>query len=165
MALVSKPTAQLKISFRDASGSPGSTTIHVPFATSATLALAAGVAMADTLPALSGCSVLGFSLSYDYVDDAPATPVAGSRVEDKGVFQWLCANGLNTTFTIPGIKDAVLLPDGRVDTSNADIVIMKNVVEDVGAIYASISGSDIVSLSEAYQRFSGTRKRQAAPKR
>jgi len=165
MALVNKPTASLKISYRDASGSNGSTLIHVPFATSATVALAAGVAIADTLPALTGCAITGFSLTYDYVEDAPATPVAGSRVEDKGVFTWLCANGLTTSFSIPGILDSVLLPDGRVDPANADIVIMQAVVEDVGAIYASISGSDIVSLSEAYQRFSGTTKRQAPPHR
>jgi hypothetical protein len=109
--------------------------------------------------------VTGFALSYDFVEDAPGDPTAGSRVEDKGIFRWLCANGLTSAFSIPGILDAVLLPDGRVDLANADIVIMRAVVEDVGAIFASISGSDIVTLSEAYQRFSGTTKRQAPPKR
>jgi hypothetical protein len=165
MALVNKPTASLKISWVDASGSHGSTLVHVPFATSATAALAAGVAIAATLPAISGCVVTGFGLTYDYVEDAPATPVLGSRVEDKGVFTWLCANGLQSSFTIPGILDAVLLADGRVDLTNADIIIMQAVVEDVGAIFASISGSDIVSLAAAYQRFTGTTKRQSPPHR
>ncbi len=165
MALVNTPTASLKISYRDASGSNGSTLIHVPFATSASAALAAGVAIAATLPALTGCVVTGFGLAYDYVEDAPGDAVAGSRVEDKGVFQWLCANGLHSTFTIPGILDAVLLPDGRVDLTNAAVIAMRAVVEDVGAIFASVSGSDIVSLSEAYQRFSRTTKRQSPPKR
>lgn len=165
MALVNKPSASLKISYRDASGSNGSTLIHVPFGTSTTVALAAGVAIADTLPALTGCAVTGFGLTYDYVEDAPATPTAGSRVEDKGIFVWLCANGLTSAFSIPGILDTVLLPDGRVDPANADVVIMQAVVEDVGAVFCSISGSDIVTLAEAYQRFSRTTKRQAPPKR
>jgi len=165
MALVNKPTATLKIEFRDASGSNSSTIIHVPFSTLAAAALAAGVALADTLPAISGCVVTGFSLTYDYVQDAPGSPTAGSRVEDKGVFQWICANGLTSTFTVPGIDDAVLLPDGRVDQTNAEIILMVAVVEAVDAIFSSISGSDIVSLSEAYQRFSRTSKRQAPPKR
>jgi len=165
MALVNTPTASLKISYRDASGSNGSTTIHVPFATLAAVALAAGEALAATLPALTGCVVTGFSLSYDFVEDAPGTPTAGSRVEDKGVFQWLCANGLHSTFTIPGIKDSVLQADGRVDLTNAAIIAMRAVVEDVGAIFAGISGSDIVTLSEAYQRFNRTSKRQSPPHR
>ena len=165
MALVNKPTASLKISYLDASGSASTTLIHVPFDTLASVAVAAGEALAATLPALTGCVVTGFSLSYDFVEDAPGTPAAGSRVEDKGIFQWLCDNGLTSTFTIPGILDAVLLPDGRVDLTNADIAIMRAVVEDVGAIFASISGADIVSLSAAYQRFSSTKKRQAPPKR
>jgi hypothetical protein len=165
MALVNKPTASLKITYRDASGSAGSTLIHVPFATLATVALAAGEALAATLPAITGCVVTAFALGYDFVEDAPGTPVAGSRVEDKGIFQWLCANGLTSTFSVPGILDTTLLPDGRVDLTNADIAIMRGVVENVGAIFSSISGSDIVTLAEAYQRFNRTTKRQAPPKR
>jgi|SRR5689334_23406 len=165
MALVNKPTASLKISFRDESGSNSSTIIHVPFATSATAALAAGVALAATLPALTDAVVTGFGLTYDYVEDAPGTPAAGSRVEDKGIFSWLCDNALTSEFTVPAIKDSVLLPDGRVDTANAAIIAMRAVVEDVGAIFASVSGADIVSLNAAYQRFRATSKRQAPPKR
>ncbi len=164
MALVNKPTAALKYTWRDASGSIGHTLIHVPFATSTTLALAAGNAIAATLPAISGCVVLSFDLTYAYVQDAPGDPASGSRVEDKGVFNWLCANGLQSGFSIPGIIDAVLLPDGRIDQANTDIVALVTVVEDVGALFCSISGSDIVSLASAYQRFSRTSKRQAAPR-
>lgn len=164
MALVNKPTASLKFNWKDESGSHGSTQVHVPFATSASAALAAGNAIAATLPAISGCAIQSFDLTYAFTEDAPATPAAGSRVENKGQFNWLCVNGLQTGFSIPGIVDAVLLPDGRVDLTNADIVIMRAVVEDVGAIFASLSGSDIVSLASAYQRFKGTTKGTRAPR-
>lgn len=164
MALVNRPTAAVKITFRDASGSNGSMLIHMPFDTSTTVALAAAVAIADTLPAISDAVVTGFSLSYEYREDAPGTPVAGSRVENRGKFSWLCANALETEFGVPAIKNSVLLPDGRIDTSNVAVVAMVDVVEAVDAIFCSVSGSDIVSLSGARQIFDHTRKRQAPPK-
>lgn len=160
MALTNVPTAALKINYKDASGSTGHTLIHVPFDTLAAAALAAGEAIAATIVAITGCSVTGFDLTYGFVEDAPATPDAGSRVENKGVFTWLCDNGLKSTFTVPGIIDSVLNVDGSIDRTDALIIALVAVVEDVGAIFASVSGADIVTLASAYQRFNGSTKRQ-----
>lgn len=160
MALTNTPTAALKIGYKDASGSSGHTLIHVPFDTLAAVAIAAGEAIAAVIVAVTGCIVTGFDLTYGFVQDDPGTPAAGSRVENKGVFTWLCDNGLKSTFTVPGILDSVLNVDGSIDRTDAAIIALAAVVEDVDAIFASISGADIVSLASAYQRFSGSTKRQ-----
>ena len=160
MALVNLPTAQLKFSFKDASGSIGHLLIHVPYATLAAVAITAADTIEAVIVALSGCATLGYTLTYGKVEDAPAVPAAGSRVEDKGVFQWLTADGRKTSFSIPGILNAVLNQDGSVNRANLDVIAMVAVVEDVGAIFAGASGSDIVSLFGAYQRFSSTTKKQ-----
>lgn len=161
MALVNLPTAQLKFTFKDASGSIGHMLIHVPYATLAAVAIAAADAISTAVAAITGCAVLGYSLTYAKSDDAPATPVAGSRVEDKGLFIWKTADGRSTSFTVPGILNSVLTVSGAVDRSNALIIALRAVVEDVDAIFAGASGSDIVGLLKAYQRFRGTSKNQA----
>ena len=160
MALTNLPTAQLKFTFRDETGSLGSLLVHVPYATLAADAIAAADAIVATIVALTGCAVLGYSLTYVKSETDPATPDDGSRVENKGVFTWRTADGRTTTFTVPGILEEVLNPDGSIDRTNALIIAMVAVVEDVGAIFAGASGSDIVGLLSAYQRFSGSTKRQ-----
>lgn len=165
MAFVNQPTAIGTIKLKDASGSVGSFRIHVPYATLAAVALAALDAIATAVALITGCSVQGYDLTYVSNDDAPATPTAGSRVEDKGVFIWRTANARSTRFEIPGIVDSVLNPDGSVDTANADIVALVAAVTGVGTIFAGADGSDITSLLEAYQRFNSSTKRQLPAKR
>ena len=158
MALVNLPTAQLKFALRDETGSNGSLVIHVPYATLAAAAIAAADAIAAVIEVVTGCAFLGYSLTYAKSETAPATPADGSRVESKGVFTWRTADGRTSTFTIPGIEEAVLNPDGSIDRTNADIIALVAVVEDVGAIFSGASGSDIVGLLSAYQRFNRSTK-------
>ncbi len=165
MAFVNQPTATLTIKMKDASGSNGSFKVHVPYATLAAVALTAASAIATAVALITGCSVIGFDLTYTSNDDAPATPDAGSRVEDKGVFIWRTANARSSRFEIPGILDAVLNPDGSVDLTNADIIALVAAVTGVGTIFAGADGSDITSLLEAYQRFNSSTRRQLPAKR
>ncbi len=165
MAFVSQPTATIVIKLKDASGSVGSFRVHVPIATLAAVALTAAGAIATAVALITGCSVIGYDLTYTSNDDAPADPTAGSRVEDKGVFIWRTANARSTRFEIPGILDSVLNPDGSVDTANVDIAALVLAVTDVGTIFAGADGSDITSLLEAYQRFNSSTKRQLPAKR
>lgn len=164
MALSNLPTAQLSFRLLDASGSIGRFVVHVPYATLAAVAITAADAIATAVTAITGCVVLGYELTYAKNETTPGTPTAGSRVEDKGVFVWRTSNARSTRFEIPGIVDAVLLPDGRIDQSNIDIAALVTVVTDVGSIFAGADGSDITSLLEAYQRFNSTKKRQMPPK-
>jgi hypothetical protein len=160
MALVNLPTAQLKIDYRDASGSPGSTVFHIPYGTLASVAITAADALSAALNALSDAAIDGYSLTYAKTEDTPATPTAGSRVEEKGNFVYRTANGRTTRFTIPAIVDSVLNPSGSIDKANALITALTAVITDVDLVFASADGSDITALLEAYQSFRGSTKRQ-----
>lgn len=160
MALVNLPTAQLRFDWRDASGSKGSTVIHIPYDTLAAAAITAADAISAAMAALSDAVVDGYSLTYTKAEDAPAAAVAGSRVEEKGVFVWRTANARTTRFTIPAIKDSLLNDSGSIDKTDALIVALDAVVTGVGAIFAGADGSDITALLEAYQRFNSSTRRQ-----
>lgn len=160
MALVNLPTAQLKFTLRDASGSVGHLLIHVPYATAASVAIAAADAISGALALLTGCVFLGYSLTYAKAENAPGSADVGSRVENKGEFVWLTADGRQTRFSLPGIKSSLLNVDGSVDRSAADVIAMIALVEDVGSIFAGASGSDITAILQAYQRFSRSTKGQ-----
>lgn len=160
MALVNTPTAKLDFSYVDASGSVGHTLIHVPYATLASAAITAADAIAAAMAALSDAAVTGYSLTYSKEEtDAPA-PVAGSRVEEKGVFRWRTDNARTSQFTIPAIKDSVLNPSGSIDKTDLLVTALVDVVTGVGAIFAGADGSDITSLLHAYQAFRRSSKRQ-----
>lgn len=153
MAFVDRPTAELAYTMLDASGNTAKLKFHVPFDTLATVALTA----ADTLMALIGtltnCSIISRTLTYSQVDDAPAAPAAGSRIENKGVFIFNLENGLKTRFEIPAIKESVLRVSGAINTSDLFVSAFVAGVNGVDAIFAGVDGSDITDLDSAYQRF------------
>jgi len=160
MALVNLPAASLRFEYKDASGSNGATIVHVPWATSTTLAIAAADAISAAMTALSDAVIIGYSLTYSKFDDAPGTAVAGSRVEEKGEFVWRQANARLTRFSIPAIKDTLLNPSGSVDQTDALVIALIDAVTAGGVIFCGADGADISSLFEAYQRFNSSTKRQ-----
>lgn len=160
MALVNTPTGQLKINYRDASGSPGSTILHFPYATLAAVVVTAADAISAALNALSDAAIDGYSITYTKREDTPATPTAGSRVEEKGNFVWRTDNGRSTRFSIPAIVDSVLNDSGSIDKTDALITALVAAVTDVDLIFASADGSDITALLEAYQSFRRSTKNQ-----
>jgi hypothetical protein len=160
MALTNLPTASLKIDYRDASGSAGSTTFHIPYDTLASVAITAADAVSAALNALSDAAIDGYSITYAKTEDTPATPTAGSRVEEKGNFIWRTANGRTTRFSVPAVVDSILNPSGSIDKANALVTALVAVVTDVDLIFASADGSDITALLEAYQSFRGSTRKQ-----
>lgn len=160
MALTNLPTASLKIDYRDASGSAGSTLFHIPYDTLASVAITAADALSAALNALTDAAIDGYSITYSKTEDTPATPTAGSRVEEKGNFIWRTANGRTTKFSIPAIVDSVLNDSGSIDKTDALILALVAVVTDVDLVFASADGSDITALLEAYQSFRSSTRRQ-----
>lgn len=160
MALTNLPTASLKIDYRDASGSKGSTVFHIPYATLASVAITAADALSAALNALSDAAIDGYSITYAKTEDTPATPTAGSRVEEKGNFIWRTANGRTTRFSVPAVVDSILNPSGSIDKANALVLALVAAVTDVDLVFASADGSDITALLEAYQSFRGSTKGQ-----
>lgn len=160
MALTNLPTASLKIDYRDASGSKGSTVFHIPYGTLASVAITAADALSAALNALTDAAIDGYSITYAKTEDTPATPTAGSRVEEKGNFIWRTANGRTTRFSVPAVVDSILNPSGSIDKANALVTALIAVVTDVDLVFASADGSDITALLEAYQSFRGSTKQQ-----
>jgi len=160
MALVNLPTGQLKIDYRDASGSKGSTVFHFPYNTLASVVVTVADILSAALNALSDAAIDGYTITYVKTEDTPATPTAGSRVEEKGNFVWRTANGRTSKFTIPAIVDTVLNPSGSIDKANALITALVAAVTAGDFAFASADGSDITALLEAYQSFRGSTKGQ-----
>lgn len=153
MAIVAAPTASLDFTWRDASGSLGHTLVHIPDATLAAVALTAASALGALFAAMSDAVLLGYKLTYNRVENAPGSPVAGSRVEEKGNFIWTTADGRSTRFSIPAIKDTQLNTSGSVNRSAVATAALITAVVDVDAIFAGASGSDITAIFKAYQSF------------
>jgi len=160
MALVNLPTGQLKIDYRDASGTKGSTVFHFPYGTLAAVVVTVADVLSAALNALTDAAIDGYTITYAKTEDTPATPTAGSRVEEKGNFIWRTANGRTTRFTVPAIVDSVLNPSGSIDKANALVTALVDAVIAGDFAFASADGSDITALLEAYQSFRGSTKQQ-----
>jgi hypothetical protein len=127
--------------------------LHVAFATLVTAAFTSADALVPVIQAITGCTVLSYSVTYSSVDNDPAAPIGGSRVEDKGRFIFRLANTLNTKVEIPGIIEAVLLPSGAIDVENPAVVDFLQAIIDSPAIYRGVDGADITAIKSAYQAF------------
>lgn len=160
MALVNLPTGQLKIDYRDASGSKGSTIFHFPYATLASVVVTVADILSAALNALTDAAIDGYSITYAKTEDTPATPTAGSRVEEKGNFVWRTADGRATKFTVPAVVDSVLNTSGSINKANALVIALSDAVILGDFAFVGASGSDITALLEAYQSFRGSTKRQ-----
>jgi hypothetical protein len=160
MALVNLPTGQLKIDYRDASGSKGSTIFHFPYDTLASVVVTVADVLSAALNALTDAAIDGYSITYTKTEDTPATPTAGSRVEEKGNFIYRTANGRTTRFTIPAIVDSVLNTSGSIDKASLLVAALSDAIIAGDFAFASADGSDITALLEAYQSFRGSTKRQ-----
>lgn len=160
MALTNLPTAQLKIDYRDASGSKGSSVFHAPFATLASVIVTVADVLSAAINALTDCAVDGYSITYAKREDTPADPTANSRVEDKGNFVFRTADGRTSRFTIPGIVDSVLNVDGSIDKANVLVTALSDAVIAGDFAFQSASGSDITALLQAYQSFRRSTKNE-----
>lgn len=160
MALVNLPTGQLKIDYRDASGTKGSSIFHFPYATLTSVVVTVADILSAALNALSDAAIDGYTITYAKTEDTPAAPSAGSRVEEKGNFVWRTANGRTTRFTIPAIVDSVLNDSGSVDKADALIVALDAAIIEGDFAFVSADGSDITALLQAYQSFRGSTRRQ-----
>jgi hypothetical protein len=156
MALTNLPTASLKIDYRDASGSKGSTLFHVPFDTAASVVIIAADIVSAALNAVSDAAIDGYSLTYSKTEDTPATPTANSRVENKGNFVYRTADGRTTRFSIPAVVNSILNVSGSIDKTNALVIAITDAIVGGDFLFQSASGSDITALLQAYQGMRGS---------
>lgn len=160
MALVNQPAGKLTIHYRDESRSKGSTEFHFPYATLTSVVVTAADILSAALNAITGCAIDGYTISYTKSEDTPETPAVGSRVEDKGKFIFRTDNARTSLFSVPGIEQAVLLPNGQIDQTDLLIAALVDAVVGGDLVFCSADGSDLTALLDAYQTFTGTTKNQ-----
>lgn len=164
MALTLSPAATIKFSCLDETGSNSSIILHIASATTAAAAKTAADTLAGLLAAVTDCKVLGYSISYGVEDTAITSPGAGSRVERKGRIIFEKANGGSSRLEIPSIKPALVLSDGALDGTDADLIAFLNGITG-GTLYTGSDGSDLVSVGAAYEAFRGTTREQLPSRR
>ncbi len=165
MAWNERPTAALTFICRDETGSTANFSLDVPASTLADVALTAAGVLRPLVEAITDCAVLSYSLSYSSFDDAPPAADAGSRVERKGVFQFLTAAGKKVSYQVPGIKASGVLQTGRIDDDNIEIKAFYTAITAIDAIFCDSNGVDIKTLTAAYERYRGTTRSWAPTNR
>lgn len=104
------PVGGIKITytFRDAKGSETNASVMAPAAITLVNARAYADGLGDAMLACSDGQMMGYSINLASAASGAPVPVAGSRVEDKGLFSARTAAGKDVQFTVPAIKLSVL---------------------------------------------------------
>ena len=153
MAFNAKPTAQLTFGLMDETGSRATIAFDVPYGTLASVAITAAGLLRPLLQALTGCTIVSQSLTYSEVDNAPAAPAAGSRVERKGLVQFYTAVGKTVSYQIPGISNSLLNRSGSINEDVPAMQAFVNAVVAVDAIFADSNGVTLTAYKGGYERF------------
>lgn len=160
MAWIERPAASLSYTLVDETGSKSTFSLDVPETTAADVALTAAATLRPLIEACTDCEVVGYNLTYSSRNTTPAAAGAGSRVERKGVFQFLTAAGKIATYQLPGIIDAAVLPDGRIDDDQVAVAALAGAIIALDAVFCDSNGVSLDSLAAAYERFNSTTKTQ-----
>jgi hypothetical protein len=156
MAWRERPTATLTYVVQDETGSKSNFSLDVPQTTLMDVAMTAAGVLRPLIQAITDCAVLSYSLTYSSFDDAPEAAGVNSRVERKGIFQFLTANGKKVAYQVPGIKDSGILNSGRIDDDNIEIKAFYSALTAIDALYCDSNGADLKTLTAAYERYRST---------
>jgi len=164
MAFVNLPAAAVTFTLIDGSGSQGTLSFNIPAATTVADAQTAAAELRPLVAAITGCGVVGQNITYTSIETVTAGIAADySRVEKKGVFNFRTAAGKNVSYQVPGVLDAIILPDGRIDEDVASAAAF--ITDLLGTPWCDSNGSDIVNLTSAYERYRRTSRPMLPSKR
>lgn len=158
VAFIQKPTAQLTWSLVDSSGSRSNMSFDVPNGTLVAAALAAADVVRPLILAITGCTMVGQSLTYSMVDNAPPAAVAGSRVEQKGVLTFYTAAGKTVRYSIPGLRASFLKTSGAVNEDWPSMQALINGIVAADAIFCDSNGVDITAYKGGFESFRASTK-------
>jgi hypothetical protein len=160
MAWLDKPTGSLDFTMRDETGSTSKLSFDIPATTLASAALAAAAVVRPLLEQVTDCAILSYNVTYGSFDDAPPAAAAGSRVERKGLFQFLTAAGKKVNYQVPGVADSIVLESGQISRLNVGVAAFVTAMTAIDAVFCDSNGEDLRSLSAAYERFRSTTRNQ-----
>ena len=143
------PTAQVKFVFVDETSDTTSTTLHVPRATPASVALGAGASQAGRMAAISGCAVREVLVIYS--ERFEPVPTAIAPTNPLGAFFFTCTgNDQWAIITLPGLLPGYIVQD-TIDTDNPDVQSFISSLQS--GIWCNPFVSDIVELYSAYPQY------------
>lgn len=164
MAIVENDYYEVTLGFIDATGSKSSCSAYLP----ATLLIAAvrtrAAALATAIALATGCQLASRSITLGAVEvDPGAIGFPGSRVEQKVVLQFKTAKGKRTSLSIPAPIPGIITADGR---AQEDAATLDAVVDElIAGGWCDTNGIDIVSLAQAYERFTSSTRAMLPSKR
>lgn len=156
MAFQDLPTATMNFSFIDGTGSRGRMKFDIPYATLASVAILGASTVRPLIQAVTGCVIVGQSVVYAAKDNTPAPAALNSRVERKGVMQFLTANSKFVRYGVPGVIDDVLLRSGALNEDRPAVAALINAIVAGGAIFCDSNGIDITQYWGGYERFNSS---------
>lgn len=144
----------------DASGSQSSCSFNLPNGTLLDAAQVAAGALRGALEDLTGCTILSQSLTVKQKETQPAAAAAGSRVERKGIFQFITEAGKYVEYSVPGILTTFVLETGRIDEDAAAVATFITTLTATDALFCDSNGVDLDSFVGAWESFRTTTKKQ-----
>lgn len=163
MPFIERPTASMTFTLLDETGSRSTVQFDVPQTTLADAALTAATAVRALLANITGCAIVSQTLTYSQFDTTPELPAAGSRAEKKGVFTFRTAAGKTVKYEIPGIEPGLVMTSGRINEDSPAVAALVAAITAADAVFSDSNGVDLVSLSQAYERYRRT-TRQMLPR-
>lgn len=165
MAIVRKPTAKVTYILQDQTGSIGSMEINAPADAEEALVESSAGSLRALLQNVSDCAILGYSITKSFVETTPETPASGSRIERKGVFQFVTEAGKITKTSVPGIDNLLVNPDGTIDINNGAVSLFIDAFTDALSLWRDSNNVELTALSAAYERFNSSTKGQLPNRR
>ncbi len=118
----------IELVFRDASGSTGAVTVHIPNATTYADAASGATALGAALASVSGCVLVRQRIIYRRVIDGSPSAAEGSTVKRRAVFYYDTEGGNPFALVeIPSPLDSIFLTSGvtagyEVNRDNIDVI-------------------------------------------
>lgn len=144
--------------FKDRDGNVSSVQTYYPGGNIFADVEAAALVFANSAASLSDCVVTQYSASKVWLNDQAAVtiPPEIADVERKGFFSFQLSDTRQTSLSIPGIKNTLVI-DGTNQINRADVAVAAFIAALEAGTTDSI-GTDVVRVLKAEKRHRGSRK-------
>lgn len=155
MAWVQETAKSVTYQFRDLDGNPGTLTLYAPNdVLQADIDLWAQGTGYTTVLALTNASIVGYTTSGAWRQDAPQAAIEASDVQRKGKFSMRVQGGGTSIFSVPSIKNELVVNGTNVlNPTDPAVVAMVNMLQDTGLFdvfgLGNYRGDKLITLARA----------------
>lgn len=134
MAWVQETAKAITYSFVDLEGNPSTLTLYAPVSViQEDIDIWAQGVGYTTVLALTNASIIGYTTSQSFRQDAPQAAVEASDVERKGKFPMRVSGGGVSTFSVPSIKNEKVVNGSNIlNPADADVLAFQAMLVDTG---------------------------------